>query len=70
MKTTLIGEQVQSLRNKCTGHAPVHFFQKVAVAAAGLALVALVIVIVTGPLSSGLVVWLTAPSRNACAAMP
>jgi L,D-transpeptidase YcbB len=36
----LIGERVISLRNGCTGRRPVHFFQKLAIAAATLALVA------------------------------
>ena len=37
---SLIGERVKSLRDECTGCWPVHFFQKVAGAAAGLMLVA------------------------------
>jgi L,D-transpeptidase YcbB len=34
----LIGEEVESLRSKCTGHAPVHFYRKARGALLGLAL--------------------------------
>src|SRR5437868_375135 len=37
---SLIGERVISLRDKCTGRRPVHFFQKVVIAAAALTFVA------------------------------
>src|SRR4029079_6343837 len=35
----LIGERVKSLRDECTGQWPVHFFQKVTLAAAGVVFV-------------------------------
>src|SRR5689334_9217609 len=38
METTLIGEQVESLRFQCTGQKPVHFYRKIGGVVLGLAL--------------------------------
>ena len=59
---SLIGERVISLRDKCTGRRPVHFFQKVAIATAVLTIVAAPMPAVAAPSAASTVAVQPAPA--------